>query len=239
VTVSVNGVAVITAGWPSTEMAAIHELLRQRAVACALLSENEREERAITAAIERLLEQEVQTPSPTEDECRRYYQAHRDEFRSGDLVLARHILFQITPGTPVAQVRAKAEETLSELIRHPDRFTEFAGALSNCPSGQHGGNLGQLSRGDTVEEFERELFAPRPTGLLGRLIRTRYGFHIVAIDHRVLGSPVPLGTVRPQIIQRLQEAVQEKALRQYVSILAGQATVIGVDLNAAHAPLIQ
>jgi peptidyl-prolyl cis-trans isomerase C len=204
-----------------------------------VLAEDECEEAAITAAIERLLEQEVKTPSPTEEECRRYYQAHRDAFRAGALVLARHILFQITAGTSVSQVRGKAEETLGELIRHPERFAELAHTLSNCPSGQHGGNLGQLGRGDTVPEFERELFAHGPSGLVGRLIRTRYGFHIVAIDRRVLGGPVPFEAVRPKIVECLQEAVQEKALRQYVAVLAGQSVVIGVDLNATTTPLVQ
>jgi peptidyl-prolyl cis-trans isomerase C len=238
-TVSVNGVAITTTGWPSPELAAVRELLRQRAVACALLSEDEPEEAAITAAIEQLLEREGQIPSPTEEECRRYYQAHREKFRSGDLVFARHILFQITPGAPVAQVRAKAEETLAELLRHPERFAELARTLSNCPFGQHGGNLGQIGRGDTVPEFERELFALGPTGLLGRLIRTRYGFHIVVIDHRILGGQVPFETTRPKIVERLRETVQARALRQYVAILAGQADVTGVELGAATTPLVQ
>lgn len=238
-TVSVNGVAVRTDGWPSPELAAVRELLRQRAVACALLVEDERGDTAITTAIERLLERDLQVPSPTEEECNRYYQAHRAEFRSGDLVLARHILFQIAPGVPVARVRAKAEETLAELLGHPEHFAEVARTLSNCPSGQHGGNLGQITRGDTVPEFERELFALGPTGLLGRLIRTRFGFHIVAIDHRVFGAQVPLETVRPQISARLRDTVQETALRQYISILAGQADVAGVDLGAAPTPLVQ
>jgi peptidyl-prolyl cis-trans isomerase C len=154
-------------------------------------------------------------------------------------VLARHILFQITPGAPVARVRARAEETLAELMRQPERFAELARALSNCPSGQHGGNLGQIGRGGTVPEFERELFATGPTGLLGRLVRTRFGFHIVAIDHRILGGPVPFEAVRPKIAERLQGGVQEKALRHYVAILAGQAEVIGVDLGAATTPLVQ
>ena len=124
-------------------------------------------------------------------------------------------------------------------MRQPERFAELARALSNCPSGQHGGNLGQIGRGDTVPEFERELFAPHPTGLLGQLVRTRYGFHIVSIDHRILGGLVPFGAVRPKIAERLKGAVQEKALRQYVAVLAGQAEVIGVELDAAVTPLVQ
>ncbi len=64
-----------------------------------------------------------------------------------DLVYARHILFQVTPG---ARVRARAERTLADLLQTPERFDAVARELFNCPSGQEGGNLGQIGRGDTV-----------------------------------------------------------------------------------------
>jgi len=60
--------------------------------------------------------------------------------------------------------------------------------MSNCPSGQQGGNLGQIGRGDTVPEFKKALFRLGPTGLLRELVKTRYGFHIVAIDRRIPGK---------------------------------------------------
>jgi hypothetical protein len=34
-------------------------------------------------------------------------------------------------------------------------------------------------------------------------------------------------------------AVEENALRQYVSILAGRADIQGVDLNGTETPLVQ
>ena len=60
----------------------------------------------MSAAIETLLQQEVATPEPTEVECRRYYEHHRHEFAVGDLVHARHILFQVVPGVNVVALRA-------------------------------------------------------------------------------------------------------------------------------------
>jgi len=45
--------------------------------------------------------------------------------------------------------------------------------------------------------------------------------------------------VRERIAERLAAAVEEKALRQYVSVLAGQAEVEGVDLAASASPLVQ
>jgi peptidyl-prolyl cis-trans isomerase C len=70
----------------------------------------------IGAAVERLLVDEVRVPSSIEAECRRYYENHLLEFQSGDLVYARHILFQVTPSVSVPEIRARAERALAELL---------------------------------------------------------------------------------------------------------------------------
>jgi len=237
--VSVNGVEIAVEPDGSGELVAARELLRQRAVAVGLLAGNANESTAIDAAIEALLEREVVTPSPTDDECRRYYEGHPREFQSGDLVHARHILFQVTPQVRIPEIRARAEDTLNQLLREPERFDALARELSNCPSGQQGGNLGQLGRGDTVPEFEKALFKFGASGILRDLIKTRYGFHIVAVDQTILGQTLPFEAVKKQIAERLRSSVEEKAVRQYVSVLAGQAEILGADLAGTPTPLVQ
>lgn len=236
--IRVNGVAVDAADAPSPALAAVRELLRQRAVTLGLLS-SDADEGEVGAGIEALLDREVATPSPTEEECRRFYDAHPAMFRSGDLVFVRHILFQVTPGSPLDLIRSQAEQTLAQVIAAPDEFEACALTLSNCSSGRQGGNLGQIGRGDTVPEFEQALFADQWIGILPRLVKTRHGFHIVSIDRRVDGQVLPFDIVRERIAERLAERVQEVALKQYVRLLAGQADVAGVELDPALTPLVQ
>lgn len=236
--VSINGVVVDTAGFPTPQAAAARELLRQRAVTTGAVADGTDAE-GVDAAIERMLEHEVRTPEPTEAECRQYYAAHAKRFVSGELVAARHILFQLTPGAPVNALRAKAELMLSELLQAPERFEALARECSNCPSAQHGGNLGQIQRGETAPEFERALFEGTWTGIYGQLVRTRYGFHIVAVDRRAPGRQVPFEAVHETIAEHLRARVQKRALEQYVRVLAGQADVRGVDLGAVPTPLVQ
>lgn len=248
--ISVNGVALSSAALEqaarqvgegalpaaAARAAALRELLCQRAWEIGLLETGADED----AAIERLLEQEVKTPEqPTEAECRRFYDANLRSFQGGELVYARHILFAVTPGAPVEAIRAKAEQTLQELAREPGRFAQLAQEYSNCPSGAQDGNLGQLTRGETVPEFEAALFGDGASGVLPRLVTTRYGFHIVAIDHRVEGSRVPFEAVRDRIEAHLMGRVREKALAQYVQVLAGRAELRGVELAGAATPLVQ
>ena len=237
--VFVNGVAVTPKPDATNELSAARELLRQRAVAVGLLDDGSAEEAAIEKAIEELLAREVVTPSPTDEECRRYYDAHPQDFESGDLVHARHILFQVTPSVRIPEIRARAERTLNELLREPERFVAVATEMSNCPSGQHGGNLGQIGRGDTMPEFEKAIFRLGPTGLLRELVKTRHGFHIVAVDQRIPGKRLPFDMVRDKIAERLQAMVEAKALRQYISVLAGKANIQGADLDGTDVPLVQ
>ena len=235
----VNGIAIDDTPWPSPELAAVRELLRQRAIELGLLAPDDSEVERIDAGIERLLAQEVRVPTPTEEECQRHYETHLKNFQSGDLVHARHILFQVTPGVRIPEIRARAEQILAELLREPERFGLVARELSNCPSGQQDGNLGQIGRGDTVPEFEQALFQLGPMGILREIVKTRHGFHIVAIDRRIRGETLPFAAVRDRIADRLRASVEERALRQYVTILAGQAEIAGAHLERANSPLVQ
>jgi peptidyl-prolyl cis-trans isomerase C len=237
--VSVNGVEVTAGPDSAGELGAARELLRQRAVAVGILDAASADDGIIEQAIEDLLAREVVTPTPTDEECRRYYDAHPLEFESGELVHARHILFQVTPAVRIPEIRARAEQTLIELLRQPERFATLAAEMSNCPSGQHGGSLGQIGRGDTVPEFEKVIFRSGPTGVLRELVKTRHGFHIVAVDQRIPGTRLPFEMARDGIADRLRALVEEKALRQYISVLAGKADIQGVDLNATPIPLVQ
>lgn len=219
---------------------AIRELLLQRACAVGLAEASERFDDARgEEIIERLLEREVPVPEPSEDECRRFYDAHRARFRSGDIAEAAHILFAVTPNAPLEAIRTQAEALLRQLGTSPGRFEEFAKRFSNCPSGAQGGNLGQLQRGGSVPEFDAALFGSAAIGVLPQLVRTRYGFHIVNVARRVSGRELEFEIARPRVAEELRARTQAKALEQYVRVLAAGAQIEGVDLGAASSPLLQ
>lgn len=236
--VRVNGVTVDAAEWPSDELAAVHELLRQRARELDLL-DDDADETTRSEAIEQLLAREVRVPEPTLEECRRWYDAHNERYRNGELVHARHILFQVTPGTPVPAIRAVAEAMLKELRMQPELFEARAREKSNCPSGAQGGQLGQLARGASVPEFEQAIFEGNELGVLPKLVNTRYGFHVVAVDQRIPSEQLPFEAVAKRVANELHTVAEQRALGQYVRVLAGQAELEGVILEAATSPLVQ
>ncbi|HEX7325448.1 MAG TPA: peptidylprolyl isomerase [Rhodanobacteraceae bacterium] len=234
----VNDITIDASAWPTPELAAVHELLRQRACELGYL-EDGAEEDATEQAIERTLDEDVEIPEPSEDECRHWYEANRKTYRSGDLVHVRHILFQVTPRVSVPALRAFAEVMLKEIRANPELFDDRARKNSNCPSGANGGHLGQVQRGQMVPEFDKAIFETKSTGVLPALVKTRYGFHIVSVDERIEGEQLPYEAVHRKIADHLREKTEERAISQYVQLLAAGANIEGVDLEAATSPLVQ
>lgn len=128
---------------------------------------------------------------------------------------------------------------LSEIRLHPEMFGERAVSNSNCPSGANGGNLGQLQRGQMVPEFENSIFDTKAIGVLPELVKTRYGFHIVSVDQRIEGEQLPYEAECMQVAADLKRRSEQRALSQYVRVLAANAEIEGVDLRAASSPLLQ
>jgi peptidyl-prolyl cis-trans isomerase C len=250
---SVNGVAlnapdeVLSA--EELRQRACTELLRQAAQSAGLLDAADKAgadgviSEAASRAIEALLERALQLPDPSEDACRRYYAAHQGEYRTGERVRARHILFAVTPGVDVSALRKQAEPIFLDVRCHDgrasDRFTDAARKWSNCPSGAQGGDLGWLVAEDCAPEFARELFGHAEVGVLPRLVHSRFGLHVVEVLEREPGVARPFDAVRAAVANTLRQQAFVTALRQYLSLLAGQARLEGVDLEAAETPLVQ
>ena len=71
----------------------------------------------------------------------------------------------------------EACELLAELQAGAD-FAEKARALSQCPSGRAGGDLGSFGRGQMVPEFDKVAFTLQP-GELSGVVKTKFGFHVL------------------------------------------------------------
>ena len=228
---------------------AYSELLRQTAQNQGLLAASDTPStdgllsEDATSAIEALLEQNLNTPEPSHETCRRHHSAMQSTYSTGERVQARHILFAVTQGVDVVALRNRAETTLLEVRCHDgskvDGFAKAAATLSNCPSGAKGGDLGWLTSEDCAPEFAKELFGRAEVGVLPRLVHSRFGLHVVEILAREAGVEQAFETVRGAVAMSLRQKAYVTALRQYPRLLAGQAVVEGVDLAAADTPLVQ
>lgn len=218
----------------------IRELLRQRIAELRLPLQVQPGESEEEAAIRTLIEQEVALPQADEEACQRFYQQNRARFVSAPLVAARHILLECAPDDLDARhsQRELAEQLLAQLQADPARFAELALQHSACPSKQQGGALGQISKGQTVPEFERPLLR-LATGLAGAPLESRYGYHLVWVDQHIDGRELPFEAVREDIRGMLRQGVWQKGVAQYLQTLIGAALIEGIHLQGADSPLLQ
>jgi peptidyl-prolyl cis-trans isomerase C len=253
----INGVALNGAhespGVEDLRQRGCTELLRQAAIRAGLLDAADpaptdgATSPAASNAIDALLERELQLPDPSDGACRRHFAAHPARYRTGERVHVRHILFAVTPGMDVVKLRNRAEACLLDVRCHDgkgrggdsDGFGRSARELSNCPSGEQGGELGWLDATDCAPEFARELFGHVEVGVLPRLAHSRFGLHVVEVLEREPGTAQSFDAVRGAVAMALRQQTYVTALRQYLQLLAGQAVIEGVDLDAADTPLVQ
>lgn len=224
----------------------IRELLLQEArrlglAAAPQTDEEGRRETDDEALIRAVLEREVRTPEADEASCRRYYDNNLGRFTSPDIYEAAHILLSVAPDDKDAYAAAvrEAETMISLIAERPERLGPFARERSACPSAAEGGNLGQLTQGQTVPEFETFLFALDDGQLCPVPVKTRYGVHVLRLDRKIAGRTLPFETVKDGIAAYLADASWRRAASQYIRILAGRAEIVGVEIEKAEGALVQ
>lgn len=258
VNVSVNGVSIARdeivremqhhpagkpiAAWQQAARAlVIRELLMQEArrldIASQPLTQDGRRETDEEAIMRGLIDREVMVPQADDETCRRYYERHASQFRSPDIYEAAHILFAAVPTDKdaFAAARAEAEGVLAAVVERPESFASMAQAYSACSSAAQGGNLGQITTGQTTPEFEQALVALSPGQLCAEPVATRYGFHIILLDRKHEGRLLPYDVVAGRIADYLNESVRRRADAQYIARLVSKAQIEGIELAGADA----
>ena len=96
---------------------------------------------------------------------------------------ARHILIRTNELVPEAEARRRLV-SLKERLDNKADFAQLARQYSEDASNARGGDLGWLSPGDTVPEFERALNALKP-GETSDPVQTPFGWHLIQVlEHR-------------------------------------------------------
>jgi parvulin-like peptidyl-prolyl isomerase len=76
--------------------------------------------------------------------------------------------------------KKRAESILEKIESKADTFENLAKNYSEETSAPQGGNLGNIARGQMVQEFEESAFSLAKDEVSG-LVRTKYGFHVIKV----------------------------------------------------------
>ena len=121
----------------------------------------------------------------TDDEVRRYFEAHREDFddRPGRAVVSVVMIPRPITAEDTATVRNRIEAIRSE-IEGGSKFEDVARREStDSISAANGGLLGWTKRGAYVAAFDSAAWA-LPRGQLSEPVLSPFGFHLIKVDER-------------------------------------------------------
>lgn len=206
----------------------ISEVLKQRANEIEIETDDD-------SFVDKVLQEELHTQTATDDECRRYYDNNLSKFTSSPIMEVSHILLAASPEDALGRIEAedKAKAILEILKSDDSEFVNLASNYSQCPSAKTSGQLGQISRGQTVKEFENIIFA-HGEGLIEKPIESRYGYHVVKINRRIDGKQLDYPHVSKKIFAYLNEQSRRKAIVHYLNSLIDKAEISGFNFGATE-----
>jgi parvulin-like peptidyl-prolyl isomerase len=198
----------IAQAFPSPEE--FDRALQQQGVSRAELRDRVRFE----LTVRRILD-DLRVPAPTDQEARAYFQAHREAFDEPERVRVRHVLLRTEAEARVALARLRAGES----------FAQVAKELSQDPGTRdRGGEVGLVTPGQTVPEFEQVAFRLKP-GELSEPVRTSFGYHIVQVTEKLPAKKATWEGVRQQVLELLRENKRREAFEAWVKELRGRAKI--------------
>jgi peptidyl-prolyl cis-trans isomerase C len=218
---------------------AVRELLLQEArrigiAAEPLADDSGRTEIDEDALVRALLEEQVVPAEPSEAECRRYYEANQDRFRTPDLFEAAHILIEPEGSDDQAWTLAlqRARAIVRDIGDDAAAFGAAAGAHSSCASAQQDGSLGQIRRGELVPEVQAGIEALAEGTTAREPIRSRFGWHILRLHRRIEGRTMAFDMMRARIADMLEARSWSIEAARYVAMLAARNQIAGVRIEA-------
>jgi peptidyl-prolyl cis-trans isomerase D len=159
----------------------------------------------------------IQAANVSDQQLRQQYQDNIDSYRTPDRVRVRHILIK-TQGKSkeeAAKLKAKAEDVLKQL-QHGGDFADLAKKYSDdTGTAVKGGELGWITKGQTVPNFEKTAFSQKP-GETSGLVETEYGFHIIQTEEKQAAHTQTFDEVKPQLLIDTKKEIASENLRKAV-----------------------
>jgi len=136
----------------------------------------------------------------SDDELKLQYQQNIQQYQLPNRVHVEHILLMTVGKTDAEaeEIRQKAEDVLKQ-AKKGAKFEDLAKKYSEDPGTKDkGGDLGWITQGQTVPEFEKTAFG-LDKGKISDLVKTQYGFHIIKVLDKENAHTKPFEEVKDSI----------------------------------------
>jgi peptidyl-prolyl cis-trans isomerase SurA len=165
----------------------------------------------------------------TEEEARKYYDAHVNEFTTPSSIMLREILVSV-PVDPRG-VNASADETakrkaeqLRARVAGGESFEKVAADASDASSKANGGLLGPLNATELSPDFRKVIDSLKP-GEVTPVIRTQRGYQVLKLESATQSQTLPFEQAREQISEKVVTDKRRDEFQKYITKLRAQAII--------------
>lgn len=150
---------------------------------------------------------------------------------------AKHILIRWADTSDAAkkEAKTKAQNILKEIKGGAD-FGAKAREFGTDGTASRGGDLGWFPKGQMVKPFNDAVFNSAKTGLLGDVVETEYGYHIIEITNTKDNNAYKLAVVERAITP--SDATINEAFRKAEAFAADIKSVSDFEEHAKQAGLV-
>ena len=158
--------------------------------------------------------------APGEKSIRKYYRKNKKNFWIPEKMILSHIMFieESDLSGEERQLQKKKAEGILRRIQAGENFSELAKKYSDDVSAHSGGQLGVVSHGTMLAEFEKAAFDLK-VGEVSNLVKTVNGFHIIKCDNIIPGYTKEFKLVKSEIKKILSSEKREKRYQEWMSEL--------------------
>jgi parvulin-like peptidyl-prolyl isomerase len=166
----------------------------------------------------------------SDEEAKRYYAEHPDEFRTQAAVTLREILVAVPVGDGKSINVAQDEEALAKAeavrarINAGEDFGKVAVDVSDAPSKANGGLVGPVNRGELAPALAKVLEGLK-LGEVTTPIRTSRGYQIIKLESASDAEVQPFDQVRDLIADKVYNEKRRGELTKYLVRLRAQAII--------------
>ncbi len=163
----------------------------------------------------------------SEEDSRRYYNAHLKDFTTSPSVTLREIMIAVpsgNDGTPAeAKARARAEAIRARATAG-ESFEKLASELSEAPSRANGGLIGPLSLDDLASQV-RQTIEPLQVGEITTVLRTSTGYQLLKLESSTPRETKPFEQVRESVSERVYQEKERVESRKHLEKLRQQSII--------------
>ena len=160
------------------------------------------------------------------DEVKKYYDAHPQEFTRPEQVVLSEIFLSTEGKSPeeIESVQKKAEDLRNRVVKGDD-FNEIAKRYSEGSTAKDGGDLGTFKQGELAPQLEEVVFK-MDKGQITDVIQTKTGFEVLKVENHYQAGLQPMDKVENEIMNQLYMVKMQPQMRDYLAQLREESYVM-------------